>query len=136
MEIIDKYVVDTHALIWHLVGDSRLGNNAEKVFQNPDSVLILPMIALAEAIDVVQKGRTKIPSVKSLLLDTFSDSRIEIEPLTIEILQESLNAMNVPEMHDRLITSTALLIEKQGFNVALLTKDSSIIDSKLVQIVW
>ena len=136
MEIIDKYVVDTHALIWHLVGDSRLGNNAEKVFQNPDSVLILPMIALAEAIDVVQKGRTKIPSMKSLLLDTFSDSRIEIEPLTIEILQESLNAMNVPEMHDRLITSTALLIEKQGFNVALLTKDSSIIDSKLVQIVW
>ncbi len=134
--MIDKYIVDAHALIWHLVGDSRLGKDAEKVFQNPNAVLILPIIALAEAIDVVQKKRTKIPSVQSLLQDVFNDSRIETEPLTIEILQESLNNLAVPEIHDRLITSTALLLEKQGFEVAILTKDQSIIDSKLVQIVW
>lgn len=131
-----KYVIDTHALIWHLVGDSRLGSNAEKIFRNPNSILVLPMIALAEAIDIVKKKRTKIPDVKSLLSDTFTDSRIEIEPLTLDILQESLNASAVPEMHDRLIVSSALAIEKQGFSVAILTKDKSIIESKLVKIVW
>ncbi len=76
--MIDKYIVDTHALIWHLVGNSRLGSNAEIVFQNPDSVLVLPIIALAEAIDIVQKGRTKIPDVQTLLQDIFADKRIEI----------------------------------------------------------
>ena len=134
--MIDKHIVDAHALIWHLVGDARLGANAEKVFQNPNSVLILPIIALAEAIDVVQKKRTKIPSVQSLLQDVFNDPRIEIEPLTLKILQESLNALAVPEMHDRLITATDLSFETQGFSVAVVTKDSSIIDSKLVNIVW
>jgi PIN domain nuclease of toxin-antitoxin system len=136
VEMIDKYIVDTHALIWHLVGNSRLGGNAEIVFQNPDSVLVLPIIALAEAIDIVQKGRTKIPNVQTLLQDIFSDSRIEIEPLTVEILLESLNASAVTEMHDKLITSSALLLERQGFNVAVITKDQSIIDSNLVKIVW
>jgi PIN domain nuclease of toxin-antitoxin system len=134
--MIDKYIVDTHDLIWHLVGNSRLGGNAEIVFQNPDSVLVLPIIALAEAIDIVQKGRTKIPNVETLLQDVFGDKRIEIEPLTVEILQESLNASAVPEMHDKLITSSALLLEKQGFSVAVLTRDQSIIDSNLVKIVW
>ncbi len=134
--MIDKYIVDTHALIWHLVGNSRLGSSAEIVFQNPDSVLVLPIIALAEAIDIVQKGRTKIPNVQTLLQDVFSDKRIEIEPLTLEILQESLKASAVPEMHDKLITSSALLLEKQGFSVAVLTRDQSIIDSNLVKIVW
>ena len=132
----DFYVVDAHSLIWHLVGDSRLGRNAEKVMNEPNVRLILPIIALAEAIDVVQKKRTKIPDVATLLTDVFADSRIEIEPLSIEILQESLDATKVPEMHDRLITTSALLLEKQGFAVAVLTKDPAIIDSKLVKIVW
>ena len=68
--------------------------------------------------------------------DVFDDTRIEIEPLTVEILLESQNALMVPEMHDRLITATALSLEKQGFQVAVLTKDPEIITSKLVEIIW
>jgi hypothetical protein len=94
------------------------------------------MIALAEGIDIVSKKRTKIPDIESLLTDTFTDMRIEIEPLTLDILQESLNAPVVPEMHDRLLVSSALAIEKLGSSVAILTKDNSIIDSKLVKIIW
>ena len=136
MEIIDKYIVDAHALIWYIEGNPKLGKQAKIAFDDSKSVLILPIIALAETIDIVQKGRTKIPDVTILLSRIFSDLRIEIEPLTIEILQESLNNLAVPEIHDRLVTSTALLLDKQGFKVAVLTKDQSIIDSKLVRIVW
>jgi PIN domain nuclease of toxin-antitoxin system len=134
--MIDKYIVDAHALIWHLEGNIKLGKSAKQVFDNPKSVLILPMIAMAEIIDIIQKKRTMILDVNDFLRDVFTDSRIEIEPLTVEILQESLNASVVPEMHDKLITSSALLLAKQGFNVAVITKDQSIIDSNLVQIVW
>lgn len=56
--------------------------------------------------------------------------------MTVEILLESLNASTVPEMHDKLITSSDLLLEKQGFSVAVLTRNQSIIDSNLVKIVW
>jgi PIN domain nuclease of toxin-antitoxin system len=134
--MIDKNVVDTHTLIWYIEGNPKLGKDAKTILDDVKSVLVFPMIALAEAMDIVQKRRTSIPDVQTLLNRIFTDSRIEIEPLTVEILQESLNASAVPEMHDKLITSSALLLEKQGFSVVVLTRDQSIIDSNLVQIIW
>lgn len=86
--------------------------------------------------DIVRKGRTSIVNVADLLSDVFAESRLQLEPLTTDILLESENALAVPEMHDRLITATALHLEKQGFQVAVLTKDANIVDSKLVKIIW
>ncbi|MDZ8264169.1 type II toxin-antitoxin system VapC family toxin [Nostoc sp. ChiQUE01b] len=57
-----KYVIDTHALIWFLEGNSRLGANAKTILSNPDSQLITPATTLAEAIWIVERGRTSIPS--------------------------------------------------------------------------
>jgi PIN domain nuclease of toxin-antitoxin system len=44
-----KYVLDSHALVWHLEGNPRLGPQAKKVIDDPASNLVLPIIALAEA---------------------------------------------------------------------------------------
>ena len=132
----DVHVLDAHTLIWHLEGNPKLGKSARAILDDQNSRLVLPVIAVAEAIDVVRKGRTSLNSVSELLQDIYDDTRIEIEPLTVEILLESQNALMVPEMHDRLITATALSLEKQGFRVALLTKAPDIIASKLVEIIW
>lgn len=53
-----KYIVDTHALIWFLEGNSRLGTNAKTILSEPTSKLILPAIVLAEAAWIVERGRT------------------------------------------------------------------------------
>jgi len=45
-----KFVIDTHALIWFLEGNSRLGTNAKTVFSHPDSQLVIPATTLAEAV--------------------------------------------------------------------------------------
>lgn len=66
MEIIDFYVLDTHSLIWHLVGDEKLGKNAKAVLEDENNKFVLPIITLAEAVDIVQKKRTKILNVESL----------------------------------------------------------------------
>jgi PIN domain nuclease of toxin-antitoxin system len=132
----NKYVVDTHALIWFLEGNPKLGSNARMVLNDPQAKLILPTIALAEAIDIVTKGRTSIPDVTTLMNDVLTDARIELQPLTLAILQQSLTATAVPEMHDRLIVSTALWLESLGQQVALLTTDHQIIAAALVHLVW
>ncbi len=132
----DVHVLDTHSLIWHLEGNPKLGGRAKTILDDRNSRFILPIIALAEAIDIVRKRRTSLVAVADLLQSISSDARIEIEPLTVDILLESENALAVPEMHDRLITATALSLEKQGFKVAVVTKDPDIIASKLVQIIW
>jgi PIN domain nuclease of toxin-antitoxin system len=61
-----KYVVDTHALIWFLEGNQRLGANAKTILSDINSKLIFPAIVLAEAAWMVERGRTSIPSVTDL----------------------------------------------------------------------
>ncbi|MGF1674595.1 MAG: type II toxin-antitoxin system VapC family toxin [Rivularia sp. (in: cyanobacteria)] len=50
-----KYVVDTHALIWFLEGNPRLGTNAKAILSHPDSRLIIPATTLSEAVWIVEK---------------------------------------------------------------------------------
>lgn len=53
----DEYIIDAHALIWYVEGNLRLGLNASMVMDDPASVLILPIIALAEACWVVERKK-------------------------------------------------------------------------------
>lgn len=131
-----KFIVDTHALIWHLEGRSSLGPAARTVLESPESELVLPIIALAEAVFIIDKGRTSIPAVSELLNDVYSDPRIEIFPLTVEILTESLTLTSIPEMHDRLIVATGVHFKTIGEDAAILTKDNDIVLSSMLPVVW
>lgn len=131
-----KYIVDTHALIWHLEGNVALGQKAAKVLSSVSSELVLPIIALAEAVYIVDKGRTSIPSVNDLLSDVLADPRINIFPLTVDVLNHSVGLSAVPEMHDRLIVATGVLLHSLGENVKILTKDNEIILSSILPVVW
>ena len=132
----NKYVVDTHALIWYLEGNPKLGNSAKLIMDDSSISMILPIIALAEAIDIVGKKRTTIPATSDLLRDIADEKRIMVYPLTHSILSQSLFASAVPEMHDRLIVATALHLQSLNHKVAVLTKDASIVASSLISVVW
>ena len=131
-----RFVLDTHALVWYLEGSARLSSAAKAVMDDPASEMILPAIALAEAVHIVDKGRTSISNSPDLLRDVVTEQRIRIQPLTLEIIQESLGAGVVKEMHDRLIVATALHEQKLGHQVSLVTKDTNIVSSGLVSTVW
>ncbi len=94
------------------------------------------MIALAEALFIVEKGKVQISSVADLIADVTADARISIQPLTYDILQESLTLTAIPEMHDRYIVATGLYLQSLGETAAILTKDNEIIVSKLIRVVW
>ena len=76
-----KHIVDTHALVWHLEGNPRLGSNAKTILADPSSELVLPMIALAEACWMVEHGKSTISNVQDLLMAVDADPRLEITPL-------------------------------------------------------
>jgi hypothetical protein len=50
----------------------------------PDSQLVLPATALAEAVWIIDRGKTSIPSSTDLLAAILTDSRISIYPLDQE----------------------------------------------------
>jgi len=132
-----KYVLDAHAIIWYLEGNPALGGAAKQVLDDLTSDLVLPIIALAEAVVVVDKLRTALPSSDALVRDVTADPRIVIPPLTLDVLDISRRvAASIPELHDRLIVAQVLALQQAGHTAALLTKDQSIVQSGVVPIVW
>ncbi|WP_017296293.1 type II toxin-antitoxin system VapC family toxin [Geminocystis herdmanii] len=133
---MSKYVVDTHALIWFIEGNPKLGIKAKEILEDINSQLILPAIVLAEATWIIAKGKTSIPSVEDLLIAIDNDTRIVIYPLNQDIIVKSLSAEIITEMHDRLIVSTALFLEDLGEKITLLSCDININESHLVSVIW
>ena|ERR1700758_4514242 len=133
-----KYILGTHALVWYLEGNERLGEQAKAVIDAPTSEMILPLIALAEAAFIIERGRTSIPTVSDLLDNVKADNRIEIYPITQEVFERSLTAegLKIPELHDRLIVSTGLHLQDLGHNISILTVDSTIASANVLPVIW
>jgi len=134
----NKYILDTHALVWYLEGNSRLGRKAKTTMTAAESEMVLPLIALAEAAFLIEKGRVGIPSIANLLADVENDERIEIQPLTTTIFERSLTpeGLRIPELHDRFIVSTGLYLQDLGHTVSILTKDETITASGVLSVIW
>lgn len=131
-----EFVLDAHPLVWYLEGNPRLGRRAKSIMDARDSAFILPIIALAEAAFVVERGRTRIPSVQTLVGRVEADQRIRIVPLTMDVLRESFGLLAIPEMHDPLIVATARLLQARGRSVTLISRDETIVASRLIATVW
>lgn len=131
-----KYVVDTHALIWFLEGNPRIGTNAKNILSEPTSQLVVPAIVLAEAAWIVERDRSSIPSVMDLLNAVETDARVAIYPVDKTVVKQSVSLTAIGEMHDRQIVATTLVLASQNEMVALLTCDRNITASGLVKIIW
>lgn len=134
----NKYIIDTHALVWYLEGNPRLGQHAKDIMSETESELVLPLIALAEAVYLIEKGRIGIPTISDLLTDVTNDTRIEIYPLSIEIFERGLTeeGVQIPELHDRFIVSTGLYLQDLGHTIAILTVDKSISQAGVLPVIW
>lgn len=131
-----QYVVDTHALVWFLEGNPRLGINAKALLEDPTSVLIVPMIVVAEACWIIEHGRTSLPSISDFLKAVDADPRVTVVALDRAILDKTLTLLAIGEMHDRQIVATALHLRDQGETVILITKDTNIRDAGVVPTTW
>lgn len=133
-----KYILDTHALVWFVEGNKRLSETARAAIAATDSQLVLPPIALAEAMIIIEKGRTTITDVSKFLNRVYADTRIEIFPLTLDIFERSLTpeGLRIPELHDRFIVCTGLHLQDLGETVEIITKDQAITEANVLAVTW
>ncbi|MCL4295878.1 MAG: PIN domain-containing protein [Anaerolineae bacterium] len=134
----NKYILDTHTLVWYLEGNPSLGRRAKATMAAASSEMVLPLITLAEAAYLIEKERLGIPTVSDLLADISNDDRIEVHELTLEVFERSLTPeeLRIPELHDRFIVSTGLHLQDLGHTVTILTKDKSITDAEVLPVIW
>jgi PIN domain nuclease of toxin-antitoxin system len=135
--VSNVYVLDTHTLLWYLDDDARLGRNAGKILDDPNAKLILPAIALAEALFILEKRpeRHKL-GIDELLQKLQQDPRIKVYALSERVVLDTLQCNSIDEMHDRQIVATARLAQLTGTQVTILTRDENIRRSGLVPTLW
>lgn len=133
-----KYILDTHALVWFVEGNKRLSESAKTIIAGTDSEMVPPLIALAEAAVIIERGRTTISDVSKFLARVYADTRIEIFPLTVDVFERSLTpeGLRIPELHDRFIVSTGLHLQDLGETVEIVTKDQAITDAGVLSVIW
>ncbi|HHV81275.1 MAG TPA: PIN domain-containing protein [bacterium] len=127
------YIADTHALVWYFTKNEKLGQKAFQVFRDSilgEAIIIIPTIVLAETIDIAEKKRIKI-DLEELLDRIEESSNFEVYPLDLNVLKTMRNIYNIPELHDKIIVSTARLLDAK-----LITKDENIQKCGLIEIVW
>ena len=130
--LADEYVTDTMALVLHLE-NRKSSQSVKQIFDSADSgktTIYIPAIVFAEILYLAEKQRISLNLHEvEKHLQTFKTYR-EI-PLSFEIVQNAQQISDIPELHDRLIASTASFL-----NLVLITNDPKIENSQFVNTVW
>ncbi|HST20183.1 MAG TPA: PIN domain-containing protein [Blastocatellia bacterium] len=129
------YIADTHAVLWYLTADARLGVGARAVLQNPANQIIVPAITVAESLYIIEHGKSSATSNQLWQLVLFS-SNVAFYPLDISVLKQSEALTIIPEMHDRQIVATAVCLQDSNTESIVITKDGNITNSGLIKTVW
>ncbi|MFA7236663.1 MAG: PIN domain-containing protein [Phycisphaeraceae bacterium] len=127
------YVVDTHPLVWHLEGDTKLSASAAAILSSDAAEIVIPSIVLAEVWYLYQRKRIKTSprDIRSTILAATNCSIYPLDEAVLEVLPNGL------DIHDALIVATAPVYQdvlKQP--TQLITRDRMITDSKLVDVLW
>lgn len=127
------YVADTHAFVWFLTEDEKLGKNAREIFLSADkgdTIVIIPSIVLLETLHICEKHKAELlfRNVLEKIRNTFN---YPIYPLDLRIISECQDLKQIPELHDRVIVATANLLDAK-----VITKDEEIKKSGIVDSIW
>ena len=129
------YVTDTHALIWYTQPKkSRLGKHATSLFEQAEEERILiyvPSVVLWELADQLRLGTLRLRQrFDHWCCALGSKQGFQIQPLLWEDVNEA-RGLPFDDPFDCLIAGTALRM-----GVPLITKDTVISESGLVETVW
>lgn len=134
----ERYVADTHAMIWHLTRDSSLSTEAKRRFLMADhgeAVIYLSVMTVIEILYLHEKG--KIP--KNLWkgfsdqIRSKPDESYQVVDLTYELAQTLPQVPRevIPELPDRVIAATAYFL-----SIPAITKDHRLHQWEGIVSIW
>jgi PIN domain nuclease of toxin-antitoxin system len=131
-----RVLADTHALLWYLEDDPRLSPVADTLLSTTEAAgdqIAISSITLAEVVYLSEKGRIAANTLAIIFvaLDHPSTTVVEI-PVDRAIVSAMarIPRADVPDLPDRLIAATALML-----GVPVVSRDRKI-RSSLVPSVW
>jgi PIN domain nuclease of toxin-antitoxin system len=134
---LNRFVTDTHLIIWALSNDPQLSSAAKSPFTEADAgqaIIIVPPIVIVEIICLSEKGRIPAHLIDNLLQKISAPGfsyRLTILGKAVLKALRQIPRDAIPDMPDRIIAATAL-----ASNSPLITRDSMIIKSNVIPVIW
>ncbi len=128
-----NFVTDTHALIWWFTSSPRISPKAVEIYNRcelGETVIFIPSIVIAEALSLFDKKRVSF-DFKKLFRKIYESENFIIIPLDYSVLQKMVTLKDIPELHDKIIVSTAKYL-----NVPLITKDEILRKYIGIKTIW
>jgi len=130
---LSDYVTDTHALYWYLTASPNLGANARAAFlagEQGQVRIYVPSIVLAELYYLNVKYNRPLGFTQEYERLVSAGQFDFVDFRAADVLRFDI-LVAIPEMHDRIIAGVAY-----AMGLPLLTRDTEIVESKVVQTVW
>ena len=121
-------VADTHTFIWYLAGDKRLSKPAKAFIDETagsGDTIAVSSITLVEALYLSEKGRIPSTALQQMIQELHSPDSVFTEiPVDYRIVQvmNQVPWADIPDMPDRIIAATAILLD----GVVVLSRDAKI----------
>ena len=127
---MNKYVIDTQAIIKFLNGQKVINDNIDQILKMTDegkNIIIIPSVVIFEIGYLHEKKKIPISIVDVEKIINSSVNYVE-EKLSINIIKSAFEITDIPELHDKLIAGTARYL-----NLPLITNDHVILQSSFVE---
>ncbi len=128
-----NFVTDTHALLWWFTDNPKLSKKAFDIFnrcEKGEIIIFVPSIVIAEALSIFDKKRIRF-NFKKLLKKINDSENFILIPLDYPILQKMASLNDIPELHDKIIVSTAKYL-----TVTIITKDEILQNISNIKTIW
>lgn len=128
-----NFVTDTHALLWWFTDSPKIGPKAAEIFEKcelGENIIFIPSIVIAEALSIFDKKRLSF-DFKKLFKKINDSENFVIIALDYPILQKMVDLKDVPELHDKIIVSTAKYL-----NLPIITKDETLQNLLHIKTIW
>ena len=127
------YVLDTHPIVWFVEKSPLLTAAAKAVMADPTAELVIPTMALIEIRYLYAKGRIAA-TYAEVQRDIINATNCTIYPIDEQIVSLVPTELDI---HDGIKVATALVYrDLLKLPAALVTKDSAIKNSGLIQTIW
>jgi len=134
---MSSVVADTHIIVWFFEEPAKLSSAADEALTNAandsNEKIFVSVISLIEIQYLIEKQRIAPSTLTNLLSELKNtDPIFEIVPVDISVAENLTRIFraDVPEMPDRIIAVTALLL-----NLPLITADN-VIHSSGISVIW
>jgi len=128
-----NFVADTHALLWWFTDSPKISPKASEIFEKcerGEAVIFIPSIVIAESLSIFEKKRITF-NFKNLFKSIHLSENFVLIALDYPILQKMITLKEIPELHDKIIVSTAKYL-----NLPLITKDATLQKLSSVKTIW